>query len=252
MRVRPRGPGAHAVQGPEQSTIAFERVGLTLGGTRILEDVTLAVAPGEIHALIGANGAGKTTLLRVAAGLVGVGSGRVSVAGSDPATFPRALRGVVGFVSSSDRSFYLRISGFENLCFFARLHGLHQTHATQRAREALASVDLAPVGDHTVATYSHGMLRRLALARALLAEPQVLLVDEVTHDLDPGAAERARALVEAAAARGAAVLWATQRLEELDGFAERVSVLEGGRRVFTGALDELAAPTAELTAWAAS
>jgi ABC-type multidrug transport system ATPase subunit len=209
------------------------------GPTTALDDVALSLRAGEIHALLGPNGAGKTTLVRILAGLVLPTSGDVRVAGLDPATDARALRTCVGLVPSGDRSFYLRISGLENLVFFARLHGLTRKRAVRRAREVLEDVGLRDAAKVHVGVYSHGMQKRLSVARALLTDPILLLVDEATHDLDPEGAEAVRELVRQRAARGAAVLWATQKLDEIRGLADNVTVLRQGGVRFQGSVPEL-------------
>jgi ABC-2 type transport system ATP-binding protein len=211
-------------------------------GKRIaIAGIDLVVAAGEIHALLGPNGAGKTTLLRTLAGLIDPTNGHVRVMGIDTTKGPRRLRGSVGFVPSSDRSAYQRISAVENLAFFARMHGMRKREAFDRARAVLAEVDLAERGDDAVNGWSHGMQQRLSVARALLTEPPVLLIDEATHDLDPDAAATVRELITARAQRGTAVLWATQRLDELRGFAGEVTLMAGGTSAFRGTVEALAA-----------
>jgi ABC-2 type transport system ATP-binding protein len=207
--------------------------------TLALDGVSLSVAPGEIHALLGPNGAGKTTLVRILSGLIGPTSGTAGVGGVDAATNPRELRRLIGIVPSGDRSFYLRISGFENLVFFARMYGLRRREAAERAREMLDHVGLADSAGKRVGEYSHGMQKRLSVARALLTDPRVLLVDEATHDLDPEGSRRVQALVTDIAERGAAVLWATQRLDEIRGLAGCVTLLHHGRVRFQGSVPSL-------------
>jgi ABC-type multidrug transport system ATPase subunit len=209
------------------------------GAKIALADVSLRVCQGEIHALLGPNGAGKTTLLRALTGLVKPSSGEVRILGLDPATTPRALRLRTGLVPSGDRTFYLRISGLENLVFFARLHGMRKQDAIARARELLAEVGLLDAAKVPVGVYSHGMQKRLSVARALLAHPSVLFVDEATHDLDPEGSHRVRALIRAAVDRGATVVWATQRLDEIRGFADEVTLLARGKICFRGSVPEL-------------
>jgi ABC-2 type transport system ATP-binding protein len=206
-----------------------------------LEKVSLSVLRGEVHALLGPNGAGKTTLLRLLTGLLDPTSGSVRVLGRDVGEGGRRLRGLVGLVPSGDRSFYLRISGLENLVFFARLQGLRRRTAVDRAHTVLADVGLEAAACKPVGEYSHGMQKRLSLARALLTKPELLLVDEATHDLDPAAARQARELVRAVAEGGAGVLFTTQRVEEIRGFADRVTVLSAGRVRFSGTVPELMA-----------
>jgi ABC-2 type transport system ATP-binding protein len=210
-------------------------------GTRLaLDAVDLTVEPGEIHAVLGPNGAGKTTLLRVVSGMLIPDAGSVHVLGSD-ASRKSATRGAVGFVPSGDRSFYLRLSGLENLIFFGRLHGFSLRVARASAHEMLESVGLGEATRLAVGLYSHGMQRRLAMARALLADPSVLLVDEATHDLDPEGAQRIRQLVVDTAARHTAVVWTTQRLEEIRSFADTVTVLRQGQVRFSGSVSALTA-----------
>lgn len=220
--------------------IHVEGLSRSFGATTALENVSLSVEAGGVHALLGPNGAGKTTLVRTLSGLVQPGLGTVTVAGVDAGRNPRALRTVVGLVASGDRTFYLRISGFENLLFFGRLHGLSRREAAGRATQALADVGLADSAHIRVGVYSHGMQKRLSFARALLHRPSILLVDEATHDLDPEGARRIVDLASHAAARGAAIVWATQRLDELRGFADRVTILHEGSVRFDGTVPQLA------------
>jgi ABC-2 type transport system ATP-binding protein len=211
------------------------------GSVVALDEVSLSVPAGEIHALLGPNGAGKTTMMRIITGLVDADAGAVRVAGVDPSRSTRTLRSRVGLVPSGDRSLYLRLSGFENLLFFARLHGLRRRAARARALEALELVDLVDAAHVRVGVYSHGMQKRLSVARALLTKPAVLLVDEATHDLDPVAAENVRALVSGLADDGAAIVWATQRVDEVRSFADSVTLLARGRVRFAGTVAELMA-----------
>jgi ABC-2 type transport system ATP-binding protein len=211
------------------------------GAKVALDDVGFEVAAGELHALLGPNGAGKTTLIRILLGLLQPSEGSVELLGRDVRRHAAELRHVVGFIPSGDRSFYLRITGLENLVFFARLQGMRRREAVQRAREVLEHVGLAEAATERVGVYSHGMQKRLSIARALLANPKVLLVDEATHDLDPEGAERVRNLVRLACEEGAAVVWATQRLEEIRGLAERVTLLHRGRVEFAGGVHKLSA-----------
>ena len=230
-------PAAVRVAPPVVEVDGVER---RFGAVEALRGVDLEVDGGEVHALLGPNGAGKTTLMRVLCGLVDPSVGTAYVL-DQPAGRSQELRRRVGLVPSGDRSFYLRLSGLENLVFFARLHGMRRRAAVARALELLESVGLGEAGRRPINTYSHGMQKRLSFARALLGDPAVLLVDEATHDLDPVAAQQVRALTRERAAAGAAVLWATQRIEELVAFADRVTVLDRGTVAFTGTVDELAA-----------
>lgn len=226
--------GAVAVSPRASVAIEARGVGQMFRSTRVLDDVSFSVAAGEVHALLGPNGAGKTTLLRALMGLLDPTEGSVRVLGDEAKRRSPTLRGRIGFIPSGDRSLYLRISGRENLRFFARMQGLRKGDAVRRANELLQAVDLMDAADRPVRSYSHGMQKRLSVARALIREPEVLLVDEATHDLDPDNAERVRDLVRAVALRGAAVIWTTQRIEEIQGLADHATVLNRGRVLFSG------------------
>jgi ABC-2 type transport system ATP-binding protein len=210
-------------------SVLVQDVVCRFGDKTALDSVDLAIAPGEIRALLGPNGAGKTTLIRALSGLIKPQHGTVSTTGP------------VGLVPSGDRSFYLRISNLENLIFFARLHGMKLRQARARARETLAAVGLGDVANRPVGRCSHGMQKRLSVARALLVNPRVLLVDEATHDLDPEGARRIRTLVRRLADDGTAVLWTTQRIDEVSDFVDSVTLLLQGSVAFTGSPAELAA-----------
>ncbi|MBA2297615.1 MAG: ABC transporter ATP-binding protein, partial [Actinobacteria bacterium] len=233
--------GRDATPGAATPAIDARRVARSFGSRRALVEVSLAVAAGEIHALLGPNGAGKTTLLRVLGGLMAPDSGSVTVLGADATRSLRSHRARIGLVPSGDRSFYLRISGLENLVFFARLYGLRRRAATERANEVLAAVGLEAEARLPVGEFSHGMQKRLSVARALLTRPSVLLVDEATHDLDPHAARVVRELVREISAGGAAVVWATQRIDEIRGLAQDVTLLRAGEVRYTGSVVKFAA-----------
>jgi ABC-type multidrug transport system ATPase subunit len=240
--VRPTPGEPHGSPGRSSVRLEVEAVDRRFNDTWALRDVSLRLRAGRIHALLGPNGAGKTTLLRIVAGLTGPTSGSVSfhtASGTVPGGWD--ARHLVGLVPTGDRSFYLRLSGLQNLEFFGRLYGFSRREARGRAVDRLDRVGLAAAGSRRVGLYSQGMKKRLAVARALMASPPVLLVDEATHDLDPEGARTVRALVADAAAAGAAVLWATQRLEEIRGFADGVTLLQDGAVRFAGTVDQLIA-----------
>jgi ABC-2 type transport system ATP-binding protein len=224
---------------PLETAIEARHISKRFGDKQALDDASLRVAPGEIHALLGPNGAGKTTLVRILTGLAEGDSGEVRVLGSSQSELmTRAARSLIGLVPSGDRTFYLRLSGVENLVFFARMHGLRKARAMERARELIELVGLTDAADRQVGKYSHGMQKRLGVARGLLMRPPILFVDEATHDLDPQAALRVQELVADTVAYGTAVVWATQRIDEIRGFADRVTLLREGRVRFEGTVPQ--------------
>ena len=200
-----------------------------------LTDVTFSVAPGEIVGLLGPNGAGKTSLIRIIATLLTPSAGRVTVCGHDIATEDREVRQSIGLVLSDDRGLYWRLDGRRNLEFFGVMAGLAPHEATARADELLADAGLAEV-DKRVFGYSNGMRARLSLARALLGEPQFLLLDEPTRGLDPLAARRVGEQLRATATTGTGVLLSSHRLEDVAQVCDRVVILVDGRVRFDGSV----------------
>ncbi|GGP21664.1 multidrug ABC transporter ATP-binding protein [Thermocladium modestius] len=152
------------------------------GSIVAIDGVNFSAEKGETIALVGPNGAGKTTLLKLMAGILRPDEGRVLVNGFD-AVEARARRSV-GFMTPMDRGVYWRLTAMDNLIFFGTLYGLSINDAKRRAREVLELMDLEDRADNRVATFSTGMMRRLELARALIHDPDVLLLDEPTSGID--------------------------------------------------------------------
>lgn len=197
--------------------------------------VTLALAAGETVALVGHNGAGKTTLMKLILGLVRPSAGEVRLFGMDPAgRLGATARRKVGFLPESI-VFDGALSGREALAFFARLKGLPAA-----AGEALLErLGLAHAADRRLWTYSNGMRQRVGLAQAFLGAPGLLLLDEPTTGLDPDLRRDFYRLVGEARARGAAVLLSSHALAELEAAVDRVALMDRGRLVACGTLDEL-------------
>ena len=208
-----------------------------------LDDVSLSVAPGEIFGLLGPNGAGKTTLLKILCCLIIQSRGRAVVNGHDTLTAEMRVKRSVGFVTSDERSFYWRLSGRENLRFFASLYGLAPADAARRCRELLERLDLASKAEHAFMTYSSGMKQRMAVARALLHDPPILFMDEPTRSLDPVAARHLRALIadELNRKEGKTILLATHNLAEAEEVCKRVAILHRARIRRMGTLGEVRA-----------
>lgn len=222
------------------AALEVRALGRRFGELEVLKQVDLTVHAGEIHALLGPNGAGKTTLLRILAGLCDATQGEIFIQGARSGTIGyREWRKLFSMVPSGERTSYQRLSGYENLVFFGRLYGLSRVAAKRRSGECLEMVGLADAASRRVGLYSQGMQKRLAIARALLVDPPLLLIDEATQSLDPEGARLTRVLAKEAATRGAAVLWTTQRLDEIRGFADVVTILRRGEVRFRGTVAEL-------------
>lgn len=196
---------------------------------RALSDVTLEVNTSQVFGLLGPNGAGKTTLLKVLATLVLPTEGRAVVYGADVVKDGHEVRRMVGLTSGDERGFYWRLTGKENLEFFAGLRGL-SPRAVRRGTDAvLELVGLSQAAREVVARYSTGMRQRLALARALLGDPPLLLLDEPTRSLDPEATDKVRVLLRGLAQSGRTILIATHALAEAAAVCDRVAIIAGGR-----------------------
>jgi len=200
------------------------------GTIQALSGVDLTVPHGTVLALLGPNGAGKSTLIRILAASVLPDVGSVSIGGIDAVERPRLARGRLGLVLAEERSFFWRLNGIQNLTFFAALHGLRRREAVERSHEVLERVGIAALATRRVDRYSTGMKAKLSIARALLGDPAVLLLDEPTRSLDPIATVDTRTLVlELAHAQGLAVLFATHDLHEASAVADHVAVLVAGK-----------------------
>jgi ABC-type multidrug transport system ATPase subunit len=205
-----------------------------------LDGLDLDVAPGEIVSVLGPNGAGKSTLLRILGTSVLPDQGVATVCGRDVVREPGEVRRQVGLMIGDERSFYWRVSGRGNLMFFAALYGMRRREAAARSATLLDIVGLSDVADRPVRGYSSGMRARLSLARALLADPPLLLLDEPTQNLDPLAAAGFREIAgRLARERDTGILFATHDLHEAVAVSDRIVVLAAGRSV----LEERAADT---------
>jgi ABC-2 type transport system ATP-binding protein len=196
-----------------------------------LRDVSLAVETGEIFGLIGRNGAGKTTLTKIVATLVQPTTGSVSVHGDDSVLRDEQVRRQIGLATAEERSFYWRLTAEQNLMFFARLHGLSDRLAKQRMKELFAKLELEEVAKRRFGEMSTGNKQRLAVARAMLANPPVLLLDEPTRSLDPLAAARMRELIRSLAAQDppVTILLTSHNLAEVETLCARVAIISRGR-----------------------
>jgi ABC-2 type transport system ATP-binding protein len=193
-----------------------------------LRGVDLTIRRGSIHGIIGANGSGKSTFLRIVATLVLPDTGTVTVAGSDVVNDALAVRRLIGLSTGEERSLYWRLSPRQNLEFAAALNGISTPSAA--IESVLETVRLADDADRPVSGFSQGMCRRLGLARALLHEPHLLLLDEPTRSLDPTAtAHFHEVLREIQRDRGVTTVMSTHDLEEAATCCDEVSALRDGK-----------------------
>lgn len=200
---------------------------------RALEGIGFSVRAGEAVALIGPNGAGKSTLLRIVATLLLPTRGRVRVAGFDIRTEADRVRERIGLHAGGDGGFYARLTGRQNLRFFAALNRLSRKEADERMEVLEKLLGLSEGLGKQVRTLSTGTVHRLSLARAILHRPSILLLDEPTRSLDPIAAAEFRRLLRDSIVRreGTTLFFATHSLQEVAEIADRVLVLDRGRAV---------------------
>ena len=201
-----------------------ERVGVTCAVLR----VSLRAAAGDVLVVLGPNGSGKTTLLKLVSTMLLPDEGRVRVCGADTAGDTRQVRRSVGFAVATERSFYPRLTARENLDFFGALEDIPREERPERVQRVLESSGLAEVGDTLVMKFSSGMYQRLGIARALLKQPAVLLLDEPTRSLDPGSTWRLWQMLRRTAENGTSVLLATHNFEEAVTVGHHVVVLRHG------------------------
>jgi heme exporter protein A len=195
-------------------------------GVPVLTGVDLTVEAGELVVLLGSNGAGKTTLLRVLATLLRPSGGTLSLFGEDARRRPTATRRRIGHVGH-ESACYPDLTGRENLEFYAELHAVPE--ARRRIDEVLSWAGLEDAARRPVRVYSRGMAQRLALARALLHGPELLLLDEPFSGLDPAAAARLETLLGELARAGHAIVLSTHDLDRVAAIATRVAILHRGR-----------------------
>lgn len=197
-----------------------------------LRDVSLDVASGEVLGLLGANGAGKTTLLKLIAAIMLPTTGSVRVGGIDTARSAMRARRLLGFAPTDHRSFYYRLTAMQNLEYFGTMSGIARADLPGRIAAAVRAVDLSEDLNRKFSAFSSGMRHRLTIARALLHDPPLLLLDEPTHSLDPSHAASLRALIRGRlAASGKTIVVSTNVLEEAWEVCDRVAVLNEGRIV---------------------
>ena len=219
---------------------ALEIAGLVkrFGGVAAVDALDLTIPQGEFHALLGPNGAGKTTTLRIVAGLLRADAGRVAVLGHDVATHPADAKRVLAFLSD-EPLVYDKLNALEYLEFVAGLWSLPGDAAARRAEELLRWVELWPHAHQRAESYSRGMRQKLALAGALIHEPRVLILDEPLTGLDAAAARQVKDLLLARVRTGCTVILTTHILEIAERLAERISIIQRGRIIAQGSLDEL-------------
>jgi sodium transport system ATP-binding protein len=223
--------------------IALERLAKAFGKRRevhAVRDVTFDAPDGAITGLLGPNGAGKTTLLRIIATLVVPDAGCARVDGLDAVADRYAVRARIGVLSDA-RGLYARLTARENVRYYGALHGLSGAPLEQRIDALFATLGLTPIADRRAAGFSQGERMKVAIARALVHDPDTVLLDEPTNGLDIMSVRMLRAELRALRAQGKCLLFSSHVMQEVAALCDRIVVLSQGRVVAEGTASELIA-----------
>ncbi|MBA3687054.1 MAG: ABC transporter ATP-binding protein [Planctomycetes bacterium] len=218
--------------------LSIRGVSKRFGSVLAVDDLTLEVPAGTVHAFLGPNGAGKTTTIRMCTGLLQPDRGSVSVAGHDVVSDGVRARANLAYVPD-EPYLYERLSGREFLDFTARIYGLDRATYAKRLAEVSARFSLGDFLDQLADGYSHGMRQRVVLAAAVLHAPRLLIVDEPLVGLDPKHIRVVLALLREIADAGGAVLMSTHTLGAVESISDRVTVMDHGRAIASGTVAEL-------------
>ena len=210
------------------------------GRIRAVQDVSFTCRPGEIYGLLGANGAGKTTTLRLLATLLQPTAGTASVAGFDVVQQPERVRAQVGFLAAST-ALYGRLTARETIAYFGRLNGLADERIAERTRVLAEELGLQEFLDRRVDKFSTGMKQKTSIARTVVHDPAVLILDEPTLGLDVLTARNIVRFVRECRARGRTVIYSTHVMSEVEKLCDRIGIIHQGRLVAEGTLAELRA-----------
>ena len=218
------------------NAIEIDSLRLRIGLAEILHDVRLSLRPGEIYGLVGPNGAGKSTTIAATLGLLKREAGTIAVFGRDPEREPQVVRRGLGILLEQN-GLYGWMRAADYLTYFARLHGREIGPAAIRSR--LEAVGLGARPRQAIGTFSHGMRQRLGLARALIGDPTLLILDEPTNGLDPRGRREMHDILLGLSADGVGVLLCTHLLDDVERLCNRVGIIVAGRTVAEGKIADL-------------
>lgn len=225
------------------SDIALELKDLVKNfGRPAVDHINLQVRRGELYALLGPNGAGKSTTLRMVAGLLAPDSGSIHILGQELAADPAAAKQKLAYLPD-EAMLYNKLKPFEYLEFVAGLWGMSAVQAQSRAQQLLSWLDLTQHADELIEGFSKGMKQKLALAGALIHEPELIILDEPLTGLDAAAARQVKDVLLRHVAQGGTVILTTHILDVAERLAERIGIIQHGRLIAEGTLDELRART---------
>jgi sodium transport system ATP-binding protein len=215
------------------AAVKVDRLEKTLGKNKVLRGISLEADSGEIFGLLGPNGAGKTTTLRIICTLLAPDAGSVEVLGFDTRNAPEEVRRRVGVVTA-DIGVYPRLSARENIIYFAELSGVLDGELTRRVDAVLERLDMVPFANQRAESLSSGQKQKVAIARAIVHDPAVLMFDEPTSNLDVLASREIRNFMVESRGRGKCVIFSTHVLHDAERLCDRVTILHEGSVVATG------------------
>lgn len=215
--------------------------------THALNGLNFSVPRGIVFGLLGPNGSGKTTTIRILSTLLTPTSGQARVLGYDVVKESGKVRGRIGLILGGERGLYGRLTGEENLKYFAALNHLSREVSRKRVKEIIELVGLTSASNRPVEQYSRGMRQRLHIARGLLTDPEVLFMDEPTIGLDPAGAQELRQLIPALVQRGKTILLTTHYMLEADELSSQVAIINRGKIIASGTPSEIKRSFSKIT-----
>jgi sodium transport system ATP-binding protein len=226
--------------------IHAENLRKRFGAQQAVDGASFKAADGAVTGLLGPNGAGKTTSLRMIYGLMKPDGGTITVDGQDVASDPQSVQARLG-VLPDQSGLYGRLTPREHIHYFGELHGLNATNLEKQVEKWIDALDLKALADRRVAGFSHGERTKVALARALVHDPQNIVLDEPTNGLDVMSTRAVRTVIRRLKAEGRCVLFSSHVMQEVSALCDRVFVMASGRVVAQGTADELLALTGMAT-----
>ncbi|TMC84493.1 MAG: ATP-binding cassette domain-containing protein [Chloroflexi bacterium] len=221
-----------------QAAVKVDRLEKTLGSNKVLRGITFETHSGEIFGLLGPNGAGKTTTLRVICTLLAPDSGSVEVLGYDTRVSPQEVRRRVGVVTA-EIGIYPRLSARENIAYFAELTGVLDGEVARRVDAVIERLDMSSFARQRAESLSSGQKQKVAIARAIVHDPPILMFDEPTSNLDVLASREIREFMVESRGRGKSVIFSTHVLHDAERLCDRVTIIHEGRVVASGATAEV-------------
>ena len=221
-----------------EPAVSVERLEKTLGKNKVLRGISFQAQPGEIFGLLGPNGAGKTTTLRLISTLLSPDAGTVKVLGFDTRTAPEEVRRRVGVVTA-DIGVYPRLSARENIAYFAQLSGLGGRKLKARVEAVIERLDIDSFAGQRAESLSSGQKQKVAIARAIVHDPPLLMFDEPTSNLDVLASREVREFMVESKGRGKCVIFSTHVLHDAERLCDRITILHHGEVVASGSTAEV-------------